>query len=575
MSVFLLLFQCFVLFSRNTDTRYGGACALVGIDILQVVNCTFTNNRAKEEGGALALKMFSHVQISSCQFSNNTALYGGVIFSLGRDAIPLMIQDSNFLNNIAKQAGGALYLKDSSGNLSHVAFHRNKCPVASAIYVDGKGCILMTEEGIFSQNNLKVKLFPSDRGSAIFVHSAIQLLLSNTTFHENKVGGAIMLLNTNATINNCTFLGNSGTTAGALVVEHTSSKLVIKHSSFVGNRGPFAAAMSLSNNIIIIQSCNFADNVGMMESIVIDVNGRNKTDTRFYNSVFHETKRHSPLETVMSLSRSLPSVTVYLWKTTCQFGKHEVFEINKTFLHNASMPKFVLSDEGVNKAEVFSPFASGEFLQWALCNCQLCLLWRENVSEKLLSTQIFFICAVSPLPCLDGCLCYYSVDDEANTVDCSFNNMTHLPDKVLQRTEQLNMSGNHLDKLEITFEKLLQVRRFDFQKNNIRYIDDNSLKNLPHWANTLDLRSNKLTRLSTLFQTQMLKTKLWLSNNPFDCNCDMVWMTDWLQNATNIMDKENITCGAGKWKGRKLFQPFHELICKISLQFGVIYKTHN
>ena len=65
----------------------------------------------------------------------------------------------------------------------------------------------------------------------------------------------------------------------------------------------------------------------------------------------------------------------------------------------------------------------------------------------------------------------------------------------------------------------------------------------------LDVSNNNLTNLSPIIRQIGNDTELRLSNNPFECNCDMVWMKDWLIEAKNATDKENITCSNGKFKG--------------------------
>ena len=44
-------------------------------------------------------------------------------------------------------------------------------------------------------------------------------------------------------------------------------------------------------------------------------------------------------------------------------------------------------------------------------------------------------------------------------------------------------------------------------------------------------------------------TKLRISNNSYECNCDMMWMRDWLVKATNILDREEVVCKKGKMIG--------------------------
>ncbi len=126
-------------------------------------------------------------------------------------------------------------------------------------------------------------------------------------------------------------------------------------------------------------------------------------------------------------------------------------------------------------------------------------------------------------------------------MDCSDNNMTSLPPQVLPNTEQLVMIGNNLGNLTFinkafTFMKTIDLRRSNVQKITSEALDAFSTKTNVH-------------QLPNKQEASVIQTKLWLSNNPFICNCDMMWMKDWLQNATNVLDRENVTCGPGEWNG--------------------------
>ncbi len=165
---------------------------------------------------------------------------------------------------------------------------------------------------------------------------------------------------------------------------------------------------------------------------------------------------------------------------------------------------------------------------------------------------IWFLLSASPLPCLDGCYCFYSLQYEANTVNCSHNNMTKFPNKVLPNTETFIMTGNYIKELECADPNpYRQVKQFDFHGNKIHKINDKVYEEIFPSANSVKLSNNNLKHVSPLIQKVEMNAKLWLGNNPFECNCDMMWMRDWLQNATNVLDRENITCGPEKWKGKQ------------------------
>ncbi len=175
--------------------------------------------------------------------------------------------------------------------------------------------------------------------------------------------------------------------------------------------------------------------------------------------------------------------------------------------------------------------------------------------EIMLSSFHFLFCViflVYPAPCLDGCVCYYSVGDEANTVDCSNRNLTSFLQKILPQTEQIIYSGNNIEILDSVTISLVSVSKIDLQRNNIQSITEEVLAVMLSGVYSLNLSGNKFQKLSRKQLETNYQTQLWLADNPYDCNCDMMWMRDWLQLAGNVRDSENMTCGAGKWRGEYL-----------------------
>ena len=70
---------------------------------------------------------------------------------------------------------------------------------------------------------------------------------------------------------------------------------------------------------------------------------------------------------------------------------------------------------------------------------------------------------------------------------------------------------------------------------------------------------NKLTSL--LQNIQMLRNmeQIWLSDNPFYCDCEMTWMTGWLNNFTTssgrhvIVDYQELKCHSGMMLGQPIY----------------------
>ncbi len=163
--------------------------------------------------------------------------------------------------------------------------------------------------------------------------------------------------------------------------------------------------------------------------------------------------------------------------------------------------------------------------------------------------MLFFCVSVYPLLCLGGCDCYYSVAKETNTINCSFSSMTKLPNQVLPRAEQLIMNGNNLHNLHITNKNLLELKLLDLENTSLRSIDEASFNDCLQNNISLKLSNNNLQHVPPITAAGAFKANIWLSGNPFECNCDMMWMRDWLQNASNVMDKEQIKCGPGRYQG--------------------------
>ena len=74
----------------------------------------------------------------------------------------------------------------------------------------------------------------------------------------------------------------------------------------------------------------------------------------------------------------------------------------------------------------------------------------------------------------------------------------------------------------------------------------------------LDLSQNLLSEISPRIMNGHFE-KIWLSGNRFDCNCDMLWMADWLANTTSpsgghlVKDYKKVICRTGPYKGAPIY----------------------
>ena len=150
---------------------------------------------------------------------------------------------------------------------------------------------------------------------------------------------------------------------------------------------------------------------------------------------------------------------------------------------------------------------------------------------------------------MHGCTCYYSVHYQANIFDCRNKNLTSLPKDALLHTDQLLASGNNFNNI-VRVEKYIEnLSHIDLSNSNVSSITGSVMRSMLKKLKTLNLVNNNLDILPRSIMETNNDTRMWLSNNSYECNCDMMWMRDWLVKATNVMDKEGIVCTKGKMIG--------------------------
>ena len=154
-----------------------------------------------------------------------------------------------------------------------------------------------------------------------------------------------------------------------------------------------------------------------------------------------------------------------------------------------------------------------------------------------------------PQPCLHNCTCYSSPWQRANIFDCQNKGFNILPVTVLQDTDHLLLSGNNLGSLNEAPDYLNNITLLDLSSNNIKEIGETVMEVIDENVKSLDIRGNNLKTLPKSITKANKTNKLWISDNPYECNCDMIWMKDWLTDNENVIDKKNVTCSGSKVKG--------------------------
>uniref|UniRef100_A0A670HXR5 Slit guidance ligand 1 n=1 Tax=Podarcis muralis TaxID=64176 RepID=A0A670HXR5_PODMU len=179
----------------------------------------------------------------------------------------------------------------------------------------------------------------------------------------------------------------------------------------------------------------------------------------------------------------------------------------------------------------------------------------------------------SDVVCPPKCRC------EANVVECSNLKLTKIPERLPQATAELRLNNNEITVLEATgiFKKLPHLKKINLSNNKVSEIEDGafegaaSVSELHLTVNqlesvrsamfrgldglrTLMLRNNRINcihndsftglrnvrllslydnQISTIapgaFDTLQSLSTLNLLANPFNCNCRLAWLGDWLR----------------------------------------------
>ena len=128
--------------------------------------------------------------------------------------------------------------------------------------------------------------------------------------------------------------------------------------------------------------------------------------------------------------------------------------------------------------------------------------------------------------------------------------MRTLPETILHGTDWLLLSGNNLGSLRKAPQQLSNIKILNLSSSKIDEIDGTVMVVFVKNAKYLDIRGNNLKTIPETIKKAKNTTKLWISDNPYQCNCDMLWMKNWLLATENVVDKKNVICSGSKMKSK-------------------------
>ncbi|XP_040194024.1 nyctalopin [Rana temporaria] len=125
------------------------------------------------------------------------------------------------------------------------------------------------------------------------------------------------------------------------------------------------------------------------------------------------------------------------------------------------------------------------------------------------------------------------------------NLLNELPEnsfKGLKKLKMLNLAGNSIRNISSSwFQDLIELEILYLDRNKISYIEEGAFENLTSLV-ALHLNSNNLTTLPfEVFRPVYFIGRLFLFKNPWECDCRIEWLRDWMENYKLVRD---IPCSA-------------------------------
>lgn len=121
--------------------------------------------------------------------------------------------------------------------------------------------------------------------------------------------------------------------------------------------------------------------------------------------------------------------------------------------------------------------------------------------------------------------------------DNLLSDLPKLAFKGLSRLKMLNLGGNQLTNLSKTwFSDQVELEVLYLDRNQLLYIEEGTFENLTSLI-TLHLNSNNLTTLPfPVFQPIYFLGRLYLFRNPWECDCSLEWLKEWMENYKLVRD---------------------------------------
>ena len=246
-----VLFDGLTFQNGFSGTDNGGALVFNGIGVTgKILGCTFIGNKVTDgtdgtsglSGGAIHVGE-AKLTVENCSFSKNYGRNGGSLYSNNAEA-ELTVKGCTFTEDYTYNTGGSINNSNGTQTIEDCTFTRcyNMIGTGGAVHVNGASAVQTLKNCVFSACE-------ANRNN------------SYTKVDNKACGGAISVQNANLDISGCTFDGNMGSAASAMLLQSGDGLVRVTDCVFKNNKGASRGLIQTNGKVVLfMNNCQIFDN---------------------------------------------------------------------------------------------------------------------------------------------------------------------------------------------------------------------------------------------------------------------------------------------------------------------------